>query len=440
MIRPSIFRSLYFQVVLGILLGVLLGAIAPAHGAAMKPLGDGFIKLIKMIIAPIIFCTVVLGIAGAGDLKKIGRTGGLALLYFEIVSTLALILGLAVVNVIRPGAGMNIDASKLDSSSLSAYTGPGKMAGVKDFLLNVIPSTFLDAFAKGDILQVLFIAVLFGIALQHFGTRGNVVFEFVENLSPVLFRIVGIIMRAAPIGAFGAMAYTIGTYGLGTLVALGKLMGTFYLTCALFIFVVLGTIARTHGFSIFRFLRYIREELLLVLGTSSSEAALPRMMAKLENLGAGKTTVGLIIPTGYSFNMDGTAIYLTMAAIFVAQATNTNITLMQQLTLLLVLLLTSKGAAGITGNGFIVLAATLSAVGHIPVAGLALILGIDRFMSEARAITNVIGNGVATLIVAKWTGDLDEVTLQARLRSPLITSQQLETASVDRDSAEQASA
>jgi aerobic C4-dicarboxylate transport protein len=418
----SLVRSLYFQVVVGILLGVLLGAVAPAYGAAMKPLGDGFIKLIKMIITPIIFCTVVLGIVGAGDMKKVGRTVGLALVYFEIVSTLALIVGLAVVNVIRPGAGLNIDASTLDAKAVAAYTGPGKMAGLKDFLLNVIPSTLFDPFATGDILQVLFVAILFGIALQHFCGGENPVLQFIEKLSPVLFRIVSIIMRAAPIGAFGAMAFTVGAYGLPALLNLAKLMATFYLTCVLFIFVILGSIARAHGFNIFRFLRYIKEELLIVVGTSSSEAALPRMMTKLESLGAGKATVGLVIPTGYSFNMDGTAIYLTMAAVFIAQATNTALTITQQITLLLVLLLTSKGAAGVTGSGFIVLAATLSAVGHVPVAGLALILGIDRFMSEARAITNVIGNGVATLVVAKWTGDLDPEVLQARLHGDAYVS------------------
>ena len=415
--RGSLVKSLYFQVVVGIILGVVLGAIAPAQGAAMKPLGDGFIKLIKMIITPIIFCTVVLGIVGAGDLKKVGRTGGLALLYFEIVSTLALLVGLSVVNVVRPGAGLNVDPRTLDAKAVAAYTGPGKMEGVQDFLLHIIPSTLFDPFATGEILQVLFVAILFGIALQHFNERPNPVLEFIEKLSPVLFRIVSIIMRAAPIGAFGAMAFTVGAYGLAALLNLAKLMATFYLTCVLFIFVILGLIARAHGFNIFRFLRYIREELLIVLGTSSSEAALPRMMAKLESLGAGKATVGLVIPTGYSFNMDGTAIYLTMAAVFIAQATNTAMTLTQQFTLLLVLLLTSKGAAGVTGSGFIVLAATLSAVGHVPVAGLALILGIDRFMSEARAITNVIGNGVATIVVAKWTGDLEQATLEAQLGS-----------------------
>jgi aerobic C4-dicarboxylate transport protein len=412
----SLFRSLYFQVLVAITLGVLLGVFAPATATTMKPLGDGFIKLIKMIIAPIIFCTVVLGISGSDDLKKVGKTGGLALLYFEVVSTLALLVGLLIVNVVRPGAGMNVDVRTLDSTAVAAYAGPGKMQSVKDFLLNVIPTAFFDAFAKGEILQVLFLAVLFGVALQRLGARRKLIFELIEKLSEILFAIVAIIMKVAPVGAFGAMAFTIGAYGIGSLLSLAKLMATFYLTCLVFIFLVLGSIARVHGFNIFRFLRYIKEELLIVLGTSSSEAALPRLMAKLERLGAGKSTVGLVIPTGYSFNLDGTSIYLTMAAVFIAQATNSHLTLTQQLMLLAVLLLTSKGAAGVTGSGFIVLAATLSAFGTVPVGGLALILGIDRFMSEARALTNVIGNGVAALVVARWTGDLDSETMTRRLR------------------------
>jgi aerobic C4-dicarboxylate transport protein len=412
----SLFRSLYFQVLVAIAAGVLLGVFAPSTATGMKPLGDGFIKLIKMIIAPIIFCTVVLGIAGTEDLKKVGKTGGLALLYFEVVSTLALLVGLLIVNVVRPGAGMNVDVRTLDSSAISAYTGPGKMQTTKDFLLNVIPTTFVDAFAKGEILQVLFIAVLFGVALQQLNARANAVFGFIEKFAEILFAIVAIIMKAAPVGAFGAMAFTVGAYGIGSLLSLAKLMATFYLTCLAFVFLILGSIARAHGFSIFRFLRYIREELLIVLGTSSSEAALPRMMAKMERLGAGRSTVGLVIPTGYSFNLDGTSIYLTMAAVFIAQATNSPMTLTQQLTLLAVSLLTSKGAAGVTGSGFIVLAATLSSVGAVPVGGLALILGVDRFMSEARALTNVVGNGVAALVVARWTGDLDVETMTRCLR------------------------
>ncbi|TMH01955.1 MAG: dicarboxylate/amino acid:cation symporter [Betaproteobacteria bacterium] len=410
-----IYKSLYFQVIVAIVIGVLLGHFAPNTGETMKPLGDGFIKLIKMMIAPIIFCTVVVGIAGMEDMKKVGKTGGLALLYFEVVSTLALIVGLIIVNFVQPGSGMNVDPHTLDTKGIAAYTGPGKMQSTTEFLLNVIPSTVFDAFAKGEILQVLLFAVLFGFALHKFGGRGTLVFDFIEKSSHVLFAIVGFIMKLAPIGAFGAMAFTIGKYGVGSLWSLGKLMGTFYATCLVFIFVVLGAIARAHGFSIWKFIKYIKEELLIVLGTSSSESVLPRMMAKMENLGARKSVVGLVIPTGYSFNLDGTSIYLTMAAVFIAQATNTPMTLLQQLTLLAVLLLTSKGAAGVTGSGFIVLAATLSAVGGVPVAGLALILGIDRFMSEARALTNLIGNGVATIVVAKWTKDLDTQRLRRQL-------------------------
>jgi aerobic C4-dicarboxylate transport protein len=409
--RP-LYASLYFQVIVAIVIGILLGHFFPATGEAMKPLGDGFIKLIKMIIAPIIFCTVVVGIAGMEDMKKVGKTGGYALLYFEIVSTVALIVGLVIVNTVQPGAGMNVDPASLDTKGIAAYTKPGQMASTTEFLMNVIPSTVVDAFAKGEILQVLLFAVLFGFALHRFGGRGTLVFDWIEKTSHVLFTIVGYIMRVAPIGAFGAMAFTIGKYGVGSLLSLGKLMGTFYLTCLIFILVVLGLIARFHGFSILKFIRYIKEELLIVLGTSSSESVLPRMMAKLENLGVKKSTVGLVIPTGYSFNLDGTSIYLTMAAVFVAQATNTPMTLQQEITLLAVLLLTSKGAAGVTGSGFIVLAATLSAVGHVPVAGLALILGIDRFMSEARALTNLIGNGVATVVVGRWVGELDEARMK----------------------------
>ncbi|CAE6806024.1 dicarboxylate/amino acid:cation symporter [Paraburkholderia nemoris] len=412
--RP-LYKSLYFQVITAIIIGVLVGHFYPHTGTAMKPLGDGFIRLIKMIIAPIIFCTVVVGIAGMEDMKKVGKTGGLALLYFEIVSAVALVVGLVIINVLRPGAGMNIDAGTLDPKAIAAYTAPGKMQGTVDFFFNIIPSTVVDAFAKGEILQVLLFSVMFGFALHKFGGRGTLIFDIIEKGSHVLFAIVGMIMRVAPIGAFGAMAFTIGEYGLGSLLSLGKLMGTFYATCLFFIFVVLGTIARLHGFSIWKFVRYIKEELLIVLGTSSSEAVLPRMMVKMENLGVRKSVVGLVIPTGYSFNLDGTSIYLTMAAVFIAQATNTPMTLVQQITLLGVLMLTSKGAAGVTGSGFIVLAATLSAVGGVPVAGLALILGIDRFMSEARALTNLIGNGVATVVVGKWLGDLDVDRLHQQL-------------------------
>lgn len=410
--------SLYVQVLLAITIGILLGHFWPQLGAAMQPLGTGFIKLIKMIIAPIIFCTVVIGIAGMEDMKKVGKTGGFALLYFEIVSTIALVIGLVVINVVKPGVGMHIDPATLDQQSISKYTAPDQMMGTVDFLLNVIPSSVFDAFARGDMLQVLFFSVLFGFALQRMGGRQNLIFSYIEKSSELLFGIVQMIMKVAPVGAFGAMAFTIGKYGIASLVSLASLMATFYITCLLFIFIVLGTICRLHGFSITKFIRYIKEELLIVLGTSSSESVLPRMMAKLEKAGATKSTVGLVIPTGYSFNLDGTAIYLTMAAVFIAQATDTPMDLTQQLTLLAVLLITSKGAAGVTGSGFIVLAATLASVGSVPVAGIALILGIDRFMSEARALTNLIGNGVATLVVAKWCGELDERQLAAELNQP----------------------
>ena len=340
--KKPLYKSLYFQVITAIILGVILGHFWPQTGAAMKPLGDGFIKLIKMIIAPIIFCTVVVGIAGMEDMKRVGKTGGYALLYFEIMSTVALIIGLIIVNVVQPGVGMNVDPASLDTKGLANYTKPGQMQTTTEFLLHVIPSTFVGAFAEGEMLQVLLIAVLFGFALHRFGGRGTLVFDFIEKFSHVLFVIVGYIMKLAPIGAFGAMAFTIGKYGLGSLTSLAKLMGTFYVTCLLFIFVVLGLVARFHGFSIWKFIKYIKEELLIVLGTSSSEAALPRMMAKLENLGVRKSTVGLVIPTGYSFNLDGTSIYLTMAAVFIAQATNTPLDLSHQITLLLVLLLTSR--------------------------------------------------------------------------------------------------
>jgi aerobic C4-dicarboxylate transport protein len=408
-------RSLYFQVLIAIALGVLLGGLDPAAAVRLQPLADGFIKLIKMLIAPVIFCTVVLGIAGVADVKQVGRTGGLALLYFEVMSTVALVIGLAVANLLRPGEGMNVDPRTLDTGLLAAYAGPGRLQSVPDFLLNVIPATLVDAFAKGEILQVLLVAVLFGFALQRLAARGAALIGFIENVSEVLFGIVGLVMRVAPLGAFGAMAFTVGRYGFGSLLPLGKLMASFYLTCAAFIFGALGLVARLHGFGILRFLAYVREELLIVLATSSSETVLPRIMAKLQQLGAGTQVVGLVVPAGYSFNLDGTSIYLTMATLFIAQATNTPMTFLQQLTLLAVLLLTSKGAAGVTGSGFIVLAATLSTVGTLPVAGLTLVLGIDRFMSEARALTNVIGNGVATLVVAKWTGELDTVTMRREL-------------------------
>lgn len=407
--------SLYFQVLLAITLGVFLGHVYPELGADMKPLGDGFVKLIKMIIAPVIFCTVVTGIAGMESMKSVGKTGAIALLYFEVVSTIALIIGLCVVNLLQPGAGMNIDPAALDASAISAYAEQAKSQGIIAFLLDIIPGSVIGAFASGNILQVLLFAVLFGFSLHHIGEKGQVIFGVIESFSKVIFGIINMIMRLAPIGAFGAMAFTIGKYGVGSLVQLGQLIACFYLTCLFFIFIVLGSIARASGFSIFRFIAYIREELLIVLGTSSSESVLPRMLDKMEKLGCQKSVVGLVIPTGYSFNLDGTSIYLTMAAVFIAQATNTPLDLFQQITLLLVLLISSKGAAGVTGSGFIVLAATISAVGHLPLAGLALILGIDRFMSEARALTNLIGNGVATVVVAKYCKQLDEKKLDDTL-------------------------
>jgi len=377
----------------------------------MKPFGDAFIKMIKMLIAPIIFCTVVHGIAGMDDLKRVGRVGIKALIYFEAVTTLALIIGLIVVNTLRPGAGMNVDPKAIDTKSIAMYATKAGEQSTVEFLLNIIPTTVVGAFAEGEILQVLFFAILFAFALFLLGERGRPVLNLIDIVSHALFGIVGIIMRVAPLGAFGAMAFTIGRYGLGTLTSLGHLMAAFYVTCLIFVFGVLGTIAWLAGFSIWKFIKYIKEELLIVLGTSSSESVLPRMMSKLENLGCKETVVGLVIPTGYSFNLDGTCIYLTMAAIFLAQATNTELTLWHQIGIIAVLLLTSKGAAGVTGSGFIVLAATLSSVGTIPVASIALILGVDRFMSEARALTNLVGNGVATIIVAKWEGALDEARM-----------------------------
>ncbi len=418
--HKKIVSSLYFQVILAITIGICLGHVYPSLGADMKPLGDGFVKLIKMIIAPVIFCTVVTGIAGMESMKAVGKTGAIALIYFEVVSTLALIIGLCVVNVLQPGAGMNVDPSSLDASAISVYADQAQSQGIIPFLLDVIPASVIGAFAGGNILQVLLFAVLFGFSLHHIGEKGKPIFNIIDGFSQVIFGIINMIMKLAPIGAFGAMAFTIGKYGIGSLVQLGQLIVSFYLTCLLFIFLVLGSIAKANGFSIVRFIAYIREELLIVLGTSSSESVLPRMLVKMEALGCKKSVVGLVIPTGYSFNLDGTSIYLTMAAVFIAQATNTPLDLFHQLTLLVVLLISSKGAAGVTGSGFIVLAATISAVGHLPLAGLALILGIDRFMSEARALTNLIGNGVATLVVARYCDQLDEATMQDALAKPVV--------------------
>ncbi|WP_449431535.1 dicarboxylate/amino acid:cation symporter [Pseudomonas putida] len=413
--RQPLYKSLYVQVLVAITIGILLGHFYPETGVALKPLGDGFVKLIKMVIAPIIFCTVVSGIAGMQSMKSVGKTGGYALLYFEIVSSIALVIGLVVVNVVQPGAGMHIDVSTLNASSVAAYAAAGAQQTTVGFLLNIIPNTVVGAFANGDILQVLMFSVVFGFALHRLGSYGKPLLELIDRFAHVMFNIINMIMKLAPLGAFGAMAFTIGQYGVGSLVQLGYLMACFYVTCLLFVLVVLGGICRAHGFSVLKLIRYIREELMIVLGTSSSESALPRMLAKMERLGAKKSVVGLVIPTGYSFNLDGTSIYLTMAAVFIAQATDTHMDITHQITLLLVLLVASKGAAGVTGSGFIVLAATLSAVGHLPVAGLALILGIDRFMSEARALTNLVGNAVATVVVAKWVNEMDDDKLASEL-------------------------
>ncbi len=412
-------RHLYFWVLLAILIGGTIGYVSPETGVALKPLGDGFIALIKMLIAPIIFCTVVLGIAGAGNMKKVGRVGGKALLYFEVVSTIALAIGLIVANVLRPGDGFNADPASLDAAAVAGYAKVAASQSTVDFVLNIIPRTFFDAFtASGDLLQVLFVAVLFGYAMTHLGQEGNIVQQVITTASHVFFRMMNALMMLAPIGAGGAMAFTIGRYGVDALKPLAFLMGSFYLTCLLFIFVVLGTIAAFTGFSIFRFIAYIKEELLTVLGTSSSESALVPLMQKLERLGCSKSVVGLVVPAGYSFNLDGTNIYLTMAALFVAQALNIDLTMRQQLTILGVAMLTSKGASGVTGAGFITLAATLAVVPSIPVAGLALILGVDRFMSEARSLTNFIGNGLAALVVARWENELDMEVLRRELSSP----------------------
>ena len=397
------------------MLGVLLGHFWPDIGAQMKPLGDAFIKLIKMLIAPIIFCTVVHGIASMEDMKKVGRVGLKALIYFEVMTTVALIIGLVVVNLWQPGAGMNVDPAALDTKAIATYTAKAGEQSTVEFFMHIIPATVVGAFADGEILQVLLLAILFAFSLHWLGERGMPLLHIIDQTAHVFFGIVGIVMMVAPIGAFGAMAFTIGKYGIATLLSLASLMAGFYVTCLIFIFVVLGLVCRFCGFSIFKFIRYIKEELLIVLGTSSSESVLPRMLAKMENLGADKSVVGLVIPTGYSFNLDGTCIYLTMAAIFLAQATNIELSLGQELGLIGILLLTSKGAAGVTGSGFIVLAATLSSLGTVPVASMALILGVDRFMSEARALTNLIGNGVATVVVAKWENALDEDRMHRHL-------------------------
>jgi aerobic C4-dicarboxylate transport protein len=408
--------SLYAQVLIATAVGVLIGHFLPKVGVGMKPIGVGFIKAIRMIVAPVVFCTVVAGIAGIGDLRTVGKGGVLALLYFEAVSTAALLIGLAVANLARPGGGMNVDPAALDSRAVAEYVGARQPQGIADLLLGSIPSSVADAFVRSDMLQVLFVAILFGCALSRLGPTGRAVVELVEGLSRVVFGIVDIIMIAAPLGALSAMAATIGSFGVGTLAQLGKLIACFYATCALFIGCVLGGIAWLHGFSLWRFIQYIRDELLIAFGTSSSESVLPRLMAKLEGLGAERSVVGLVVPAGYSFNLDGTAIYLSMTTLFIAQATNTPFTLPEQVVLLAVLLLTSKGSAGVAGAALVVLAGTLSAAGHLPVAGVALVLGIHRFMGEAMAVTNVIGNGVAAIIVGRWTRQLDVTRLRSQLR------------------------
>ena len=417
--KKPFYKVLYVQVLFAIACGVLLGYFEPKLGVDLKPLGDGFIKLVKMIIAPVIFCTVVHGIAGMEDMKKVGRVGGKALLYFEIVSTFALVIGLVVANTLKPGAGFNADLSTLDTKAIEGYAAKAHAQSTVEFILNIIPNTFMDAFAKGDILQVLLLAILFGFSLSAMGEKGKPVFHFVEQVSHVLFGIVNSVMKLAPLGAFGAMAFTIGKYGVGSLVPMAKLMGSFYLTCILFIIVVLGGIARYTGFSIFKFIKYIRDELMIVLGTSSSESALPKLMLKLEKMGCSRSVVGLVVPTGYSFNLDGTNIYMTMAALFIAQATNTELTMTQELTIIGVAMLTSKGASGITGAGFITLASTLAVVPSIPIAGMALILGIDRFMSEARALTNIIGNAVATVVISRSENELDMEKMELALNDQL---------------------
>ncbi len=407
--RPgSIFGHLYFQVIVGVLLGILIGVVQPAWGEALKPLGDGFIKLIKMLLAPIVFGTIVVGIARMGDMKEVGRVGIKALVYFEIVSTLALVIGLVVVNLMKPGAGMNIDPATLDTKSLSTYTSAAKPQDVVGFLMDIIPSSVGDVFVRGNMLPVILFSVLFGLAVAQLPDRGKTIVDLIDAILHGFFGIVRMIMRLAPLGALGAMAFTVGKYGAGSLVPLGRLMVGVYLTSLIFIVFVLGSIARFNRMSLWKFLKYIKDEILIVFATTSTEAVLPQMMVKMEELGCAKPVVGLVLPTGYTFNADGTSIYLTMAAIFVAQATNTHLTLRDQLLLLAVLLLTSKGSAGVAGAGFVTLAATLSSMDKIPVAGMALLLGVDRFINQARAVTNLIGNGVATIVVARWENAYDE--------------------------------
>jgi aerobic C4-dicarboxylate transport protein len=418
--KQPLYKSLWAQVLVAILLAMVVGFVRPKTGVALKPLGDAFIKLISMIITLVIFCTVVSGIAGMKSLKKVGRVGGKALLYFEVISTLALLIGLLVGNTVHPGAGLNINPASLDAKSVSTYTNQSSYQTTSDFLLHIIPTTVVDAFAKGDILEVLFVAILFGFALSIGGPRCQPVTQSIEAMTAAVFSVVNIVMRFAPIGAFGAMAFTIGKYGISSLGPLAKLILTFYVTAIVFVFLVLGSVARVCGFRITRFLSYIKEEILLVLATSSSETALPTLMEKLEKLGCSEGLVGLVVPTGYTFNTDGTSLYMTLAALFVAQATNTHLSLRQQLTLFAVAILTSKGASGVQGAAFVALVGTLMVVPSIPVAGMAIILGIDRFLSMFRAVVNMVGNGVATLVVARWERELDASTLRQNLALPSI--------------------
>lgn len=409
--------GLSFQVLVAVAIAIIVGYISPATGIAMKPLGDAFIRLITMIITLVIFCTLVTGIAGMEDMKKVGRVGGKALLYFEVVSSLALLIGLIVGNAVHPGSGFNINPATLDAKAVAEYAGQAKSQSVAEFIIHIIPNTIVDAFSKGDILQVLFVSLLFGFALSAVGPRSKPVVDFLDSFTRAVFGVVAILMRFAPLGAFGAMAFTVGKYGLASLGPLVKLMATLYLTSIFFVVVILGSIARIAGFGILRFLWFLREEIILVLATSSSEPALPSLMSKLEKLGCSKALVGLVVPTGYTFNADGTSLYMTLAALFVAQATNTHLTLLQQLTILGVALLTSKGASGVQGAAFIALVATMMVVPTIPVAGMALILGIDRFLSMCRAVVNMIGNAVATLIIARWENELDSTALRQHLVS-----------------------
>ena len=424
--RGPWYSILYVQVLIAIAIGVAVGYVDPELGKKLKPLGDGFIALIKMMIAPVIFCTIVHGIASMGDLKKVGRVGIKTLFYFEAVSTLALLIGLVVAEVLRPGAGFNIDPASLDPKAVASYVTRAKEEGIVAHLLGIIPDSFLGALARGDLLQVLLVAVLAGFSISLMGPIGATVAHGIDVAAQVFFGIIRIIVRVAPIGAFGAMAFTIGAQGIGALVKLGELIATFYFTSALFVVLVLGVIARLAGFSIFRFIGYIKDELLIVLGTSSSETVLPHMMQKMERLGASKSVVGLVVPTGYSFNLDGTNIYMTLATLFLAQATNTPLTLMQEIGILAIAMITSKGASGVTGAGFVTLAATLAIVPDIPIQSLALLLGIDKFMSECRALTNLIGNGVATIVISRWEGELDTKALHDTMAHPIRIGEDME--------------